>query len=106
MYRGTTPTITFTLPFEASKIDVLNIAFAQKENIYSKVSTVIFEKKLDDCTRQGNAILCELSEKDTLQMNSGHDVEIQLRVKYAGKSLASKVYTIPVERILKDGCLR
>ena len=105
MYRGTTPTITFTLPFEASKIDVLSIAFAQKESPYAKEAKVIFEKKLADCTLQGNAVLCELSERDTLQLNSDRDVEIQMRAKCAGKGLVSEIYTRPVERILKDGCL-
>lgn len=105
MYRGTTPTITFALPFEASKIDVLSIAFAQKQTPYSKESTLVFEKKLADCTVEGKSILCELTEADTLQLRSDYDVDIQMRVKCAGKWLASKIYTKPVERILKDGCL-
>lgn len=105
MYRGTTPTITFTLPFEASKLDVLSIAFAQKENPYAKAATMMFEKTLADCTLQDNSVICELTEKDTLRLNSAYDVEIQLRVKCAGKSMASEVYSVPVGHILKDGCL-
>lgn len=105
MYRGTTTTIAFTLPFEASKLDVLSIAFAQKESPYAKEAKVIFKKKLADCTLQDKSVLCELSEMDTLQLNSDYDVQIQLRAKCADKSMASDIYTVTVGRILEDGCL-
>ena len=32
MRRGTTPTLTFTLPFSTKGMDVLNLAFSQKDN--------------------------------------------------------------------------
>jgi hypothetical protein len=105
MYRGTTPTLTFTLPFEASKLDYLSIAFAQKATPYAKDATLILEKELRHCTLNGNAVVLELTENDTLAMDCHFDVEIQLRAKCAGKSMASKIYTVPVKRILKDGCL-
>ena len=105
MYRGTTPTITFTLPFEASKIEVLSIAFAQKKTPYSEHATLVFEKRLSDCVPDGNAVRLTLSEADTLRLECDKEVEIQLRVKYNGVSMASKVYKESVNCILKDGSL-
>lgn len=105
MYRGTTPTITFTLPFEAAKIDAMFITFAQKETPYAKDSIVIFEKSLADCKAFGNEISLTLTEEDTLRLKSREDVEIQIRAASGEIKMASPVYVEPVCRILKEGPL-
>lgn len=105
MYRGTTPTITFTLPIEANKIDVMYITFAQKTTKYSEDSVVIFEKTLADCRVDGKDVHLTLSEEDTLKLSSHKDVEIQIRAASGESKMASPVYTEPVCRILKEGPL-
>ena len=63
MYRGTTPTLTFTLPFPSSKLTLCNVAFAQEGN-------VVLEKDLSDCQIGENTLTVQLSEEETLQLES------------------------------------
>ena len=99
MYRGTTPTLTFTLPFESHRITGLNLSFAQQEQ-------VLLEKTLPDCVAEGNTLQVTLTEAETLLFDDQKGmVEMQLRVGCGKSRMASKVMRICVERILKDGCL-
>ena len=99
MIRGTTPTLTFTLPFDCSTLTKANIAFAQNGH-------VVLEKDLTECTVDGNTLTLTLSENDTLQLNSNHKVvEIQIRAAVGETRLASNIVQTTVNRILKDGCL-
>lgn len=97
MYRGTTPTFTFTLDFAADTIDLLNIAMAQNEQV--KIS-----KSLKDCEISGNTISITLTETETLSLEVG-TLSIQLRVGIGNSRLASGITTVPVEDILKEGAL-
>lgn len=105
MYRGTTPTLIFTLPFPCDKMSVCSIAFAQHIVPYSKDPEVVLEKQLCDCKADGNILTLTLTETDTLKLDCHQDVEIQLRVKCGEASMASDIFKTPVGRILKDGCL-
>lgn len=105
MRRGTTPTLRFKLPISCDRIDVADIAFAQKETIRSKESTLVFSKVKDDCEMDGNILSLTLKEEDTLKLSDDVPVEIQLRLKCGETSMATKIFEIPVKRILKDGCL-
>ena len=99
MYRGTTPTITFTLPFDTSRITALNICFSQQGRI-------VLEKGLNECTLSENKIQTTLSETDTLSFDSEKEiVEMQLRVGFEEIRAASNIMFFSVERILKDGVL-
>ena len=99
MYRGTTPTITLTLPMDTGSITALNLCFAQQ-------GEVILEKFLEDCSLQKNTIRVSLTEADTLLLDANKGmVEMQLRIGCDDARLASNVMRISVERILKDGCL-
>lgn len=98
MIRGTTPTLTFKLPFDCADIDILNISFAQ-------YSTVVLEKDLYDCDVNGNEIRLTLTEDDTLKFASGEHAEIQIRVGIGEQRLASQIMKMGVERVLKDGSL-
>ena len=98
MYRGTTPTIGFQLPFECSYIGVLNIAFAQNDK-------VIFEKTLRDCELDGRIIAVRLTENETLSLNDRKELEIQLRVAIGNNKFASNIIKTTVGRILKEGVL-
>ncbi len=99
MYRGTTPTITFTLPFDGRQITALNLCFAQQGQI-------LLEKQLADCVVGGNTLQVCLTETETLLFDgNGGMVEMQLRVGCGEARMASNIMRVSVERILKDGCL-
>lgn len=98
MYRGTTPTLTFRLPIDTGSITVLSIAVAQGRQVK-------IEKTLSDVHLDGNVISCTLTEDETLSLTAGASVEakIQLRVGVGEQRMASQIFTVPVERILRDG---
>ena len=99
MYRGTTPTITFTLPFDCNQITLLNVCFSQDKQI-------VLEKTLEDCIIKGNTLSVNLTEKETLMFNNENGtVEMQLRVGIEEARMASNIMIVPVKRILKDGYL-
>lgn len=99
MYRGTTPTLKFTLPFEASTIAAAYISVVQNRR-------VIIEKSIEECTLSGNTILIKLTQEETLLLAVSNETEIQLRVRLVdGSALASQVFTVPTERILKNGVI-
>ena len=100
MYRGTTPTLTFRLPIDTGSITVLSIAVAQGRDVK-------IEKTLSDVHLDGNVLSCTLTEDETLSLTAGASVEakIQLRVGVGEQRMASQIFTVPVERILRDGAL-
>ena len=57
MYRGTTPTLTFALPFQAGIIKNLFVTFSQKGQI-------VLEKTTADCGLIGNTIELNLTQED------------------------------------------
>lgn len=97
MYRGTTPTLEFVLPFSADTLATLYITIAQHG------STVI-EKTLTDCTASGETLTVTLTQAETLMLRCHDTAQIQVRAKtMAGEALASNIITERVEHILKDG---
>lgn len=99
MHRGTTPTITFSLPFASDRITALHLCFSQK-------SEIVLEKNLTDCTPEGNTLQVSLTEAETLRFDEQKGmVEMQLRVGCGDARMASNIMRISVDRILKDGCL-
>lgn len=98
MYRGTTPTFTFTLPIECETISRLSVAFKQGGKL-------LFERCLADVTMSGNVLSCTLTEEETLQLHGDTELQIQLRVGVGSARMASQVFRVPVSQILKDGVL-
>ena len=100
MYRGTTPTLIFTLPIEANTITLLNLALSQ-------FGRVLISKGLEDAEIDGKTVSFSLSEDETLKLigHCGREVEIQLRVGVNEVRFASQIFTAPVERILQEGKL-
>ena len=98
MYRGTTPTFTFTLPIECETITKLSVAFKQGGEL-------LFERGLPDVTMSGNVLSCTLTEEETLQLRWGMELQIQLRVGVGSARMASQVFRVPVNQILQDGVL-
>ena len=99
MYRGTTPTITFTLPIDGKTLTALNLCFAQKGDI-------LLEKGLTDCSLEGNTLRVTPTEQETLLFSADRGmVELQLRIGCGDARMASNIMRVSVDRILKDGCL-
>ncbi len=99
MTRGTTPEITFQLPFDAGALTKLSIAFEQN-------GVLVLEKTLEDCTVSGQTVTVPLTEADTLAFRqNGSVLQIQLRCGIGEKRLASEIMTATVGRILKEGAL-
>lgn len=99
MKRGTTPTHTFTLPFETDMIQKLHILYAQDEQVKIR-------KTEADCTKEGNAISLTLTQEDTLLLECKKTVEIQVRVlTLGGEALNSDIIRVPVERCLESEVL-
>lgn len=105
MYRGTTPTLIFKFPFSCEMMEICHIAFSQKRSCYSEKAEPIFIKQLSDCKKDGDKLLLELSEEDTLRLDDSKEVEIQLRISFGDKKAASEIFRTTVGRILEDGCL-
>lgn len=99
MYRGTTPTHIFTLPYDLGEISALSIAYEQGGNI-------ILEKSMEDVLVNGNTISVVLSQEETLLFDSNMTASVQIRVRTGnGSALASKPITLDVGAILRDGVL-
>ena len=99
MIRGTTPTLEFTLPFDCSLISCVYITFSQKKE-------ALIEKTFDDCEKSESKLIVKLSQEDTLKLSESVSTEIQIRAKtHAGEALASQIFHVATERILKDGVI-
>ncbi len=97
MYRGTTPTISLTV----TGLSDLNLHSAYLTIRQGRFS---LEKTLPDMTIDGDTLTTSLSQAETLSFKAGINVQIQLRcLTQSGTAYATKIVTIPVNEILKDG---
>ena len=99
MRRGTTPTLTFALPFEVSELDAYWITISQRyENIR-------VDKDDSDCTSSGSTITLQLSQEDTLKLIADKPVYIQIRALMDDDAIASEIIETTVEDVLKEGVI-
>lgn len=98
MVRGTTPTLTFTLPFSTGDITDAWVTFAQ-------YGTVKIDKPLSACSCSENKLSVTLTQAETLTLSCDYATEIQLSVKSGNSVFRSKIISVPTERILKDGAI-
>ncbi len=99
LFRGTTPTLKFTLPLEVSTLSDAWITLAQN-------GCEVITKKLADCNASGDTLTLTLTQDETLMLTGGARTEIQIRVKTGdGKALASEIFSESTHRILKDGVI-
>ena len=97
MMRGTTPTVEFKLPFSADILQKLWVTFSQND-------TEKFTLTKDDVIINDNKIICKLSQLNTLSLNSGCKVEMQIRgLTNDNIAVGSKIISSTPDRILKDG---
>lgn len=96
MYRGTTPTLVFTLPFSTSDIDNAYVTFAQ-------YGTVKIDKQFSACSCNGNDLIVRLTQAETLSLRGGCDVEIQISIRIGDSVMRSQIITTTVDCILREG---
>lgn len=90
MRQGTTPTHTFTLPFDTSTLSAVKITYAQS-------GEVKLQKKTPDCVLSGNTVTVELTQEDTFLFEADKTVLIQVRVlTLGGDALSSAPVRVSV----------
>ena len=99
MRQGTTPTHTFTIPFDAS-------AAAEVRVTYSVGGRVILRKETEDCQMDGTTVRVKLTQEETLRFPAGHWFSAQLRALTTdGESMVSKIMREPVDPCLDSEVL-
>ena len=99
MYRGTTPTLTFTIPISAADV-------AEAWVIFSQNNECLFFKELEQCSCGDKSLVVKLTQDETLKFKEGIDLEAQVRLRDKhGNAFASNIIVIRVKRILKDGVI-
>lgn len=99
MIKGTTPTLEFELPFEASLVKNAYVTLAQK-------GVIVINKPLKECDHDSNVIQVKLTQEDTIRLSELDTVEIQIRVLTTyDEALASEIWTTTAERILYEGII-
>lgn len=98
MFRGTTPTFTFSLPIDTDQIAEAWITIKQ--------ANILINKTLADCEVAETSLSVTLSQEETLSLSSGFQTCIQLRVLLnSSTALATPIYTVDTQQILKDGVI-
>ena len=99
MIKGTTPTLLYNLPFEATNIKSAEIVLEYTDANKS----VKIVKGFEDCTLEGTTISAVLTQEETLQIPAPTTVYVQLRVLTTdGIALATEVEGVTVKRLLKE----
>lgn len=99
MIRGTTPTLEFTIPFDTSEITEAWVTLSQND-------AVIIDKALSDCQCDARMLSVRLTQEETLKLSCDCKTAVQIRVRTkAGDALASNIFMVGTDRILKDGVI-
>lgn len=73
--RGTTPTVTFNLPFDVSTIQNCEVYFGQNDEL-------LFKKGYNDCVFSGTTMQVTLKQRDTLQFDPEEKMQVQIRFRF------------------------
>lgn len=100
MYRATTPTHIFKLPF------AYNDYVSKCLITYSQNGNIVFEKTENDIEANGETITLKLTQEETKLFDEEKIVSVQVRVLTKNNTaLASKIQLIPVSNVLNDEVL-
>jgi hypothetical protein len=98
MRRGTTQQIIFALS-ESIDMAALYITFQQG-------GKTVLEKTIDDVVIDGNNIIVDFTQEDTLALKGSQTVYIQLRIRdTSDNAVASNVLRLYADDILKEGVI-
>jgi hypothetical protein len=97
--RGTTPIMSFGLPFNTERLEVGFVTVQQN-------GITIFEKSLSACDCDGKTVTARFAQEDTLQLVSDCGAEIRLVVKTVdGERLETKPIVKRVINTSKEGVI-
>lgn len=100
--RGTTALNSFKTSCDLRNATVMYITYVQD-------GRVVFEKTLADVTEiTEEKVVVQLTQEDTLLLNSDMKVEVQIRAGFGGDDgarLISNIFKADVGRILKEGAI-
>lgn len=101
MKRATTPTHTFTLPFNYDGVvDKLLLSYAQSGNIVLEKT----EKQVK--VKNEKEIVVRLTQEETNLFSEDAPVKIQMRIlTIGGDAMASDPFLIQIEEVLNDEVL-
>lgn len=100
MLRGTTPTVTLTLPQD---IDLSGATAAYMS--FGQNGKDVFDIVIANLTLSGNTASATLTQAQTLQLEAGRMTQIQLRWLDSGVAYGTRIVTVPTEAIIKDGVI-
>lgn len=99
MIRGTTPTLKFKLPFDTELLAEAWVTFTQ-------LGHTVVDKTLADLEKQGDTLVLQLTQDETLMFQHEELVEIQIRVRTTDeRAFASQIMRDIAERILREGVI-
>ena len=94
--RGTTPTVTFNLPFNVNTIQNVEVYFAQNDER-------LFTKGYNDCVLSGTTLSVTLKQRDTLLLDEEEKLQIQIRFRFVDGSVdATDIIKDKVGKLLSD----
>ena len=95
--RGTTPVITFNLPFDVSTIKNCEVYFSQND-------VLLITKTMSECVLDGKILVTTLTQADTLSFDEDEKLQIQVRFVFTDGTVdATEIIKGRVGKILKDG---
>lgn len=99
MIRGTTPTLVFDVDADLTSAQVIYITLRQ-------IGRDAIEKTQEDITVEAARLTVRLTQAETLALEPGLPVEIQIRARFPdGSAIASNVMRTDAGRILKEGVI-
>ena len=103
MIQGTTPTFSFTLPFD---VDAVKSAEFTIEYFSGSKKSLILKEKADG-VHEGSRMTFQLSQEETLKLPANSWVNVQLRVLTVdGKALATSPGRVEIKKLLKEGVIK
>lgn len=101
MFRGTTPTLQFKIPYTEDQVQLGYITFSRNGKLFLDIPFSDERVSLEDYS-----VSVTFSQEDTLRFNSRAVYSIQLRILLEDDvAVASNEMTMPVEAILKNGII-
>ena len=99
MRKGTTPKLTFSLPFDTSGVSCVRVVFALN-------NTPVLVKEGEECSLIENHVVLAFTQAETFLFECDTIYQVQMRVKLIdGSVVASDIMHLPVERCLDEEVL-
>lgn len=97
MIRGTTPTHSFSVPYDLTNVENIVIRYGQNDK-------PLFEKTKADCIIAGNLITVTLTEEETYSFDCHFVGQAQIELTFiGGEKIKSEIMLFSVGRCLKGG---